>query len=135
MIKNYFVSMIVFICVDSFWLGLIAPKFYRAHIGHLMSDTPDLMAAALFYMIFLFGLNVFVIQAKHGSSNTSVMKYAFLFGVVTYATFDLTSVAVFKDFPYLVAAVDLLWGGVLSTLVAVITLQIDSSHKKKSMIM
>ena len=54
-----------------------------------------------------------------------VAGYGAAFGCVTYATFDLTSVAVFKDFPYLIAGIDLVWGSVLSMSVAVITTRLD----------
>ena len=37
-----------------------------------------------------------------------------MFGLVTYATFDLTSHAVLEGFPLIVVIVDLLWGSVLS---------------------
>ena len=123
--RNYFTSFLAFICVDSIWLLLIAPTMYRQSIGHLMQDQADLVAALLFYLIFLWGLNVFVIQAHRLSSPKKVMQHAALFGFVTYATFDLTSVAVFKDFPYWLAGVDLMWGATLSTLVTFITLYFD----------
>jgi uncharacterized membrane protein len=56
MIRNYCTSVIAFMCIDSLWLGLIAPQFYRTHIGHLMSENPDLKAAVLFYAIFYLDL-------------------------------------------------------------------------------
>ena len=40
------------------------------------------------------------------------------FGLVAYATFDLTSLALVKGFPDIVAVVDMAWGTVLSASVA-----------------
>lgn len=121
MLRSYLTSLVAFIALDSVWLGSIAPEFYRAHIGHLMSERPDLIAAALFYLIFLAGLQLFVLSPLRGASLKRVATYGFAFGVVTYATFDLTSVAVLKGFPYLVAAVDMLWGGLLSMGICLVT--------------
>jgi len=41
-----------------------------------------------------------------------------LFGLITYATYDLTNLATVKDWPWIVTAVDLAWGGVLATSVS-----------------
>ena len=85
----------------------------------------DLMAGGAFYLLFLFGLNLFVIVPHQHDSLKKVAGYGAAFGCVTYATFDLTSVALLRDFPYVVAGVDLLWGSFLCLSISVITLQID----------
>ena len=121
MIKQYLTSLMVFTLIDGLWLGLVAPKFYRTHIGHLMKPEADLAAAGLFYLLFLVGLNIFVIHPYRAESLITISLYGALFGLITYATFDLTSVAVFTDFPYIVAAVDMLWGSILCASISVIT--------------
>jgi uncharacterized membrane protein len=40
------------------------------------------------------------------------------FGLVAYATFDLTCLALMRDFPVLVVVVDLVWGTVLTASVS-----------------
>jgi uncharacterized membrane protein len=121
MIKQYLTSIAAFVVLDGIWLGIITPKFYRTHIGHLMSPQADFKAAIFFYVLFLIGLNVFVITPQRDKSILNVAKYGALFGLVTYATFDLTSVAVFREFPYLVAGVDMIWGATLCAAISVIT--------------
>ena len=37
-----------------------------------------------------------------------------LFGLVTYATYDLTNLATLRDWPLLVTIVDLAWGTILA---------------------
>ena len=132
MLRNAFISLLSFIAIDSIWLGLISPQFYRTHIGHLMRDQPDFGAALAFYVLFLIGLNLFVIIPHRDAALKTVATYGAAFGCVTYATFDLTSVAVFKDFPYLVAGVDLLWGSFLCLSISVITLKVDRFLKQRS---
>ncbi|MBM4292582.1 MAG: DUF2177 family protein [Deltaproteobacteria bacterium] len=121
MLREYLTALIAFCALDGVWLGVVAPPFYRAHIGHLMSDRPDLGAAALFYLLFLWGLQRFVLRPTRGAPLAHTAREALAFGVVTYATFDLTAVAVLKGFPYAVAAVDILWGGALSVGVSLLT--------------
>lgn len=123
MIRQYFSSLLFFILIDGFWLTFVAPKFYRTHIGHLMKPQADLLAASLFYLLFLVGLNAFVISPQRDESLSKLAAHGALFGLVTYATFDLTSVAVFKDFSYLVAGVDMLWGAFLCSAISVLTVR------------
>ena len=116
---QYFISIIVFVFVDIFWIGTVAKSFYADHIGHLMR-TPFLMPPAiLFYLIFLAGLNLFVISPHREAKYSTIAAYGAAFGFVTYSTFDLTCQAVFKDFPTIVVVVDLLWGAFLSMAISV----------------
>lgn len=118
---QYLISIVVFVFVDGFWLGIAAKSFYAEHIGHLMRTPFLLPPAILFYLIFLAGLNLFVISPHRQSSYRIIAGYGAAFGFVTYATFDLTSQAVFKDFPTIVVVVDLVWGSFLSMAISVIT--------------
>ncbi|MEC7988236.1 MAG: DUF2177 family protein [Myxococcota bacterium] len=117
-VKRYFISIAVFVMVDAFWLGTVASSFYAKHLGHLMRESFAVVPAVLFYLIFLAGLNFFVLAPHWKSSYKKIAAYGAAFGFVTYATFDLTSQAVFKDFPTIVVVVDLIWGTVLSTSIA-----------------
>ena len=122
LILQFILSMVVFVFVDIFWLGTLATEFYAEHIGHLMRTPFLLPPAILFYLIFLGGLNLFVITPKRDRPYREIALYGAAFGFVTYATFDLTSQAVFKDFPTIVVVVDLIWGSFLSMSVAVGTI-------------
>ena len=114
-IKLYLVSFASFIALDSVWLGVIAPKFYKANIGHLMAKNANFLAAGVFYALFMAGLVFFVVQpaVREASWQVALTRGAF-FGLVTYGTFDLTSQAVLKDWPWLVTGVDLLWGAFIT---------------------
>jgi uncharacterized membrane protein len=121
-IKMYVIAFIVFLLVDAIWLGFIAPKFYKSQIGHLMSEKPNFIAAIIFYLLFIVGLVYFVI--KPGIDTSSIGKIllgGFLFGLITYATYDLTNLATLKNWPILVTVVDLAWGSFLSTLISLLT--------------
>ena len=122
MIKQYLISLAIFTVIDGLWLGFFAPKFYQANIGHLMRPQADLVAAALFYGLYLIGLSVFVISPYSDESFLKLAAYGAFFGLITYATFDLTSVAVFKGFPYKVAIVDMCWGAFLCSSISVLTI-------------
>lgn len=125
---HYLVAVGVFFLIDMIWLGVIAKGFYAKALGYLMAKRVNWSAAIIFYLIFVFGLLVFVIQpALVSGSLSELITHALLFGLVTYATYDLTNLATLKDWPLKITLVDLTWGMVLSTLVSVISFYILTS--------
>jgi len=120
--KVYLVAFIVFLVIDAIWLGLVAPKFYKNYLGHIMADKPNLIVALVFYLIFILGLVYFVINpAIEANDISKLLISAALFGIVTYSTYDLTNMATLKDWPVIVTVVDLIWGTFISTAVSFIT--------------
>lgn len=126
-IKLFAIALPVFFAIDMFWLGIVAKDFYRAQIGTLMKSDVNWTAAIIFYLIFIAGLVVFVISpAIEKGSWTHALLFGALFGLVCYATYDLTNLAVAKDWPLLVTIVDLAWGAVLAASVSTVTYFIAS---------
>jgi uncharacterized membrane protein len=120
-LKLYLVSLFAFFAIDMLWLGLVARTFYRKHLGFLMAPSPNWPAALIFYLLFILGLLVFVILPglQTGSLKITLLRAA-LFGLITYATYDLTNLATVKDWPLVVTVVDMIWGVVLSVTVSYI---------------
>ena len=126
-IKLFLIAIPVFFAIDMVWLGLVAKKFYSEQIGFLMKPDISWYAAIIFYIIFIASLVIFVIApAVEKQSWLHALLFGALFGLVTYATYDLTNLATIKDWPLLVTIVDLIWGSLLSASVAVITYFIGS---------
>jgi len=121
-LKLYFVSLAAFFVIDMAWLGLAARSFYQQHLGFLISPSPNWFVAILFYLLFNVGLLFFVIVPglKDNSLKTTLLKAA-LFGLITYATYDLTNLATLKDWPVLLSMVDMAWGTFLSVSVSYIS--------------
>jgi len=117
--KAYLLTLLVFLTVDFLWLGFIAKRFYHRYLGHFLSEEVNWAAAFLFYLIFIFGMLVFVIYpAIKADSGMQALWKGMLYGLVTYATFDLTNLALIKDWPATIVLVDLVWGIVLSGIVS-----------------
>ncbi|RPI58288.1 MAG: DUF2177 family protein [Chloroflexi bacterium] len=118
-LKLYFATLIAFFAIDLVWLGLVARSFYRKHLGFLMAPSPNWPAAIIFYLLFVLGILVFVVLPglEANSLRTTLLRAA-LFGLICYATYDLTNLATVKDWPLLVTVVDLIWGTVLSVVVS-----------------
>ena len=121
-IKLFFIALPVFFVIDMVWLVLIAKKFYQEQIGFLMKPDINWFAAIIFYLMFIAGLVIFVISpAVEKHSWVHALLFGALFGLITYATYDLTNLATLKDWPVLVTIVDLIWGTVLASSISVIT--------------
>lgn len=121
-IKLYAIALPVFFALDMIWLGVVAKNFYRAQIGTLMKQDVNWAAAIIFYLIFIAGLVVFVIApSMEKGSWKHALLFGALFGLVCYATYDLTNLAVAKDWPVLVTLVDLAWGAVLAASVSTVS--------------
>lgn len=126
-LKLYAIALPVFIVIDLIWLGLVAKNFYKDQIGFLMKSDVNWTAAIIFYLLFIIGLVLFVIApAIEKGSWVPALMFGALFGLITYATYDLTNLATLKDWPLLVTFVDLAWGAVLAASVSTITYFIAS---------
>lgn len=126
-IKIYLITLPVFFAIDMIWLGYIAKDFYQKQIGQLLSPNVNWTAATVFYLMFIAGMIFFVIYpAIEKNSWMHALIYGALFGLITYATYDLTNLATLKDFPLTVAIVDMIWGTVLSASVCTISYFLSS---------
>ena len=117
--KLYLVSISAFLAIDAIWLAVVARGFYRRHLGFLLAEQPNWYAAIAFYLVFVAGIVVFSTgpALSAGSLGRALMLGGF-FGLVTYATYDLTNQATVAKWPWIVTAVDLAWGTVLSAIVS-----------------
>jgi uncharacterized membrane protein len=121
-LKLYGVALVVFFVIDLLWLGVIARGFYQNQMGHLLKEDVNWAAAVAFYLIFLVGLVVLVIwPAVEQQSLARAIVLGALFGLVTYAAYDLTNLATLEGFPLKVAIVDLIWGSVLCGTISAVT--------------
>ena len=116
---DYLLTVFIMIGLDSVWLGVVAKGFNKKHLGHLMRDRFQVVPALLFYLIYAAGLVYFVINPsfEHKRLAKIVLSGAFL-GMVAYSTFDLTSLAAFRDWSVKLTVVDILWGTFMSGLTA-----------------
>ncbi len=120
-LKLYGVTLAAFFAIDMLWLGWIARGFYRKHLGFLMAPQTNWVAAIIFYLLFVAGILFFVVlPGLSAQSLREALIRGALYGLITYATYDLTNLATLKDWPVMLTFVDITWGVVLSTLVSLV---------------
>lgn len=103
-----------FLALDAAWLTTMGSRLYQPTIGHLMRPEVDWIAAGLFYVVYIGGLLGFAV-APSASVGEAARRGA-AFGLVAYATYDLTNQATLRDWPWMVTAADLAWGTAASAI-------------------
>ena len=120
-IFSYLLTTIVFFAIDMVWLGFIAKDIYRKYLGSLLSDKVNWSAAIIFYLIYIVGIFIFVINPAIEKQTVwrAIVLGAF-FGFISYATYDLTNYATLKGFPLNIVFIDLAWGAALTSIVSLV---------------
>ncbi|MEN3951622.1 DUF2177 family protein [Iodidimonas sp. SYSU 1G8] len=116
----YGAAAIVFIVLDLLWLGVIAKGYYHAELGGLLRQPFNMPAAVVFYLMYLGGVLFFaMVPAIAAQSLKTAALYGFLLGLLAYGTYDLTNLATLKNWPLGLSIVDMIWGGVLTSVCSV----------------
>lgn len=119
---RYAIALAVFLVIDMIWLVWIARGLYKKELGYLMAEKVNMVAAFVFYMIFILGVVVFVVNpAVDNGKWHHALLYGLLFGFVTYSTYDLTNLATVKNWPIKITVIDLIWGSCVSSVTALVT--------------
>lgn len=119
LIISFIVAAAVMGVLDYIWLGYVGKKLYYREMGNLLLKKPNMLAALLFYVIYVVGTVVFVVvPALEKESLLYATGMGALFGLVAYATYDLTNLATMKGFSRKIVVIDLLWGALITMLTA-----------------
>ena len=110
-IAAFIIAAVIFGVLDALWLNNVAVGMYQSTVGEIMADQFRMGPAIVFYIIYLFGLLWFAIRPALTSNEwTAALPNGAILGFVAYATFDLTSQAVFKDWTWQLSIIDIAWG-------------------------
>ncbi len=127
-VKLLLESLVTFLALDAVWISQVATPWMKKAVPPLMSESPNLWAAGAFYLLYLSILLVlFIIPAlTHKLGYQTLAFQSFLFGFAAYATYDLTNLAVMKGYPLSMAIADMIWGGLLTMVTALIIYKINT---------
>lgn len=120
----YGITATSFFLIDLLWIAVVAKTFYANTIGGMLRDQVNWPAAVLFYLIYIGGIVLFVLipALRNGTGLLQGAMLAGFLGLFAYGTFDLTALALFKEWPLIVTVVDMIWGAVLTAATASIAL-------------
>ena len=110
----------VFLAIDAVWISVVANRFYKDQLHGLLAEKPNLVAAFVFYVVYLWGLLYFALEpALYANDFPYLLKHAAFYGFACYATYDLTNLSTLKKWPLKLALIDIAWGTAVTTAVAV----------------
>ncbi|MBA4036569.1 MAG: DUF2177 domain-containing protein [Bradyrhizobium sp.] len=112
----YLVTLFVIVPIDILFLGVIAKGFFTSQVGHLLGEI-KLVPAVLFYLAYVAGILIFV-SGGGGATWQSTLLYGALFGFFCYATFELTSMSMLKNWSWAVVVLDIAWGSFVTAVSA-----------------
>lgn len=119
LIIAYIATAAVFLACDLVWLGIVARDLYRTQMGDLMAPNVVISAAIGFYLLYIVGVVYFAVAPALASGAwTTALLQGFLFGLIAYATYDLTNLATTRDWPATLALVDMTWGATVTAISA-----------------
>ncbi len=106
---GYLATLLVVGVLDYLWLRVIATAWYETAMAHLLAPKPNLVAAVIFYFAYPVGLMVFAVVPASGDGLRALALGA-LFGLFAYGTYDITNLAVMRDWSLRLTLIDIAWG-------------------------
>ena len=123
----YLGSFLTFLIIDLTWLGVVALNFYNAKLKDLKATDVNWSAAIVFYLLFVAGLLYFVVHPAIMQKNIKMAALnGALLGFFAYMTYDLTNLAVIRNWPLDMSLVDIAWGTALGCAVCTVSYLIGS---------
>ena len=119
MLKAYIASIVTFLVIDAIWIALVVRSYYESQIGSLLRETPDFIAALVFYLAYAFAVVVLAVKPALSSKRlVDALMLGALLGAIAYGTFTITNYAVLKDWTIGLVVSDIAWGTFLTAIVA-----------------
>jgi uncharacterized membrane protein len=110
---TYAAALLAVCILDFLWLRVVARSLYEGGMAHVLAPQPNLGAAAAFYLLYPIGLVVFAATPAQGDV-LKALGLGALFGLFAYGTYDLTNLAVIRDWPARLTFIDMAWGAAVS---------------------
>jgi uncharacterized membrane protein len=116
---GYATTALTMLALDGVWLTLATPRLYQPRIGELLAAKPSLPPAVIFYLMYVAAIVVLaILPALREGGWRRLLTHAVVFGLVAYATYDLTNQATLKTWSTTITLVDMAWGTLVTTAAA-----------------
>lgn len=118
-LSAYLGSAVAMLVLDAIWLATMVPLLYKPLLGDMLADPPNLLVAALFYLLYVVGVVAFAVLPALSQQNwLMALGAGALLGLVAYGTYDFTNLSTLRNWPLTLSLVDVCWGVVLTGIAA-----------------
>lgn len=113
------VTGLIFLIADAVMLPNVVKPLFEQHLGDAILDTPRILPAVLFYLLYMGGMVWFAgWPALRDSTPSMALLNGAILGLVAYGTYELVSWTVMRDWHPSMVAVDMAWGTALTAVAA-----------------
>ncbi len=125
-LSPYILTVLCMVVLDFLWFSVSFPLLYKKEMAHLLAEKVAMFPAALFYLVFSFGMYIFVLKPgfEQQYSLLRVVLLGMFLGFLAYTTYNFTNQATLKDWPVIVTVIDSIWGAVVAGAAACIVYSI-----------
>jgi uncharacterized membrane protein len=124
----YVVCFFSFIAIDGVFISSYALKVYKKELGNLIEDKPKIIYGVILYLVYigailLYGVTPLYRYFHHsldGSNFWKILLWGGGIGIASYGVYALTAATVIKGWKAKVAVIDIIWGGIITSIVTLI---------------
>lgn len=111
----FLATSVVFLVADALMLRSVIQPIFQQHLGTQLIDGLRFAPAALFYLVYMFGILWFAgLPALRNDAPVSALINGAVLGFVAYGTYELTSWSVMRSWHGSMVAVDWTWGTIVT---------------------
>ena len=120
----YALSAGIFLALDACWLLTMSELLYRPALGPLMRPDVLVLPTVLFYVLYVAGIVAFAVAPAMRCARWQVAATrGAAFGLIAYATYDVTNQATLTGWSWTVTLADLCWGSFATATAAALALR------------
>jgi uncharacterized membrane protein len=103
--KDFLLLAFILLLLDLLWLNFVVKDSWKNNVRNVQKNELEVKVhyAIICYIFIIVGVYIFADN----------LYKAFMFGFIAYAIFNLTNLAIFKDYSLKTAVIDTFWGGLL----------------------
>lgn len=119
---SYISWIITLLLLDAVMIYFVILPTFKKYIPTYLNTDPNIVAAVLFYLLYIWVLLILVILPGIDSkiSLLQILAKSALFGFGAYMTYELTSMSVMKWWSWNMVIVDTLWWTILTTIIGLV---------------
>ena len=119
---DYIIAAFSILALDSVYLSTIGGPLFSTMVRNIQKEYMkiDIYGVLGSYILIIMVLYKFIIMDRRSPND------AFILGFCVYGIYEFTNIAIFKNYKWIAAIVDTLWGGILFYTATYITYKILS---------
>lgn len=118
-LRAFLGTIVSFLAVDAVWISLVVRGLYEKEVGDLLSESPRMLPAAVFYLAYAAGIVWLAVRPALAERSLAIaLVNGGMVGAIGYGTYTITNYSVFERWTFGLVWTDIAWGVFLTALSA-----------------